>query len=175
MTTVEVLAVEAKQFVGEGVSAIVPRLLGMTETAREVKGQTNRRPTNREEMLAKCSPEAAQFFNHILDLAEEQGQTIYWGTTGFSIRAALPGSDSLASIAYGYQTNEFHIYFGHLPFSEERISILRKELLEMGIFKQTPKTLKVFLRPENIQRAKEAYTLMHRRVAELATLGSSET
>jgi hypothetical protein len=140
----------------------------MTETAREVKGQTNRRPTNREEMLAKCSPEAAQFFDYILDLALEQGHTVYWGTTGFSIRVALPGTDGLASIAYGYQTNEFHIYFGYLPFSEESIAGLRKELLELGIFKQAPKTIKVFLKPENIQRAKEAYLLMERRVAELS-------
>lgn len=168
MTTVEVLAVEAKQFVGEGVSAIVPRLLGMTETAREVKGQTNRKPINREELLTKCSPEAAQFFDQILDLAEEQGHTIYWGTTGFSIRAALPVSDSLASIAYGYQTNEFHIYFGHLPFSEEKISALRMELLELGIFRQAPKTIKVDLWADNIDRAKEAYILMERRVKELS-------
>jgi hypothetical protein len=167
MTTVEVLAVEAKQFIGEGVSAIVPRLLGMTETAREVKGQVNRKPTNRQDLFAKCSPEAAQFFNFILDLAEEQGHTIYWGTTGFSIRVALPGEENLASIAYGYQTNEFHIYFGHLPFSEEQISVLRRDLLELGIFKQAPKTIKVSLRPENIQQAKEAYLLMERRVNEI--------
>jgi hypothetical protein len=168
MTTVEVLAVEAKQFVGEGISAIVPRLLGMTETARDAKGQINRRPITREEMLARCSQEASQFFNYILGLAEEQGHTIYWGTTGFSIRVALPGSESLVSIAYGYQTNEFHIYFGYLPFSEEAISNLRKDLLKLGIFKQAPKTLKVLLNPDNIQRAKEAYALMERRVRELS-------
>jgi hypothetical protein len=62
-----------------------------------------------------------------------------------------------------------------LPFSEERIYGLRNELLELGIFKQAPKTIRVFLRPDNIQRAKEAYSLKERRVAELATLGSSET
>ncbi len=169
MTTVEVLAVEAKQFIGEGVSAIVPRLLGMTETAREVKGQVNRKLTNREEMLAKCSPEASQFFHHILDLAEEQGHTIYWGTTGFSIRVHLPGSDTPISIAYGYPPDEFHIYFGYLPFSEEKVTSLRKELLELGIFKQAPKTIKVFLSPDNIQRAKESYALMERRVTELSS------
>jgi hypothetical protein len=168
MKTVEVLAVEAKQFVGEGVSAIVPRLLGMTEAAREVKGQTNRRPTNWGELSAKCTPEASQFFSHIIDYAEKQGHTVYWGTTGFSIRVLLPGSDYLISIAYGYPPNEFHIYFGYLPFSEEKIFNLRKELLQLGIFKQAPKTIKVSLTTDNMQRAKEAYVLMERRVKELA-------
>jgi hypothetical protein len=169
MTTVEVLAVEAKQFVGEGVSAIVPRLLGMTETAREVKRQANRKPTNREEMLAKCSPDASKFFIHLLDLAKLQSHLVYWGTSGFSIRVALPGIDNLTTIAYGYPPDEFHIYSGYLPFSEEEISVIRKEILDLGIFKQTPKSLKAELQANNIQLAKEAYTLMERRVIELAS------
>jgi hypothetical protein len=168
MNTVEVLAVEAKQFVGEGVSAIVPRLLGMTETAREVKHQTNRKPTNREEMLSKCSTEASLFFNYILDEAVKQEHSIYWGTTGFSIRVSFPGSDGFLSVAYGYPPNEFHVYFGHLPFTEEEISSLRKEILNFGIFKQAPKTLKTELQANNIQIAKDAYALMEKRVMELA-------
>ena len=167
MTTVEVLAVEEKQFVGEGFSAIVPRLLGMTETAREVKHQAEHRLTSREEMLAKCSPEAAEFFRYILDSADSQGHLINWGTSGFSIRAYLPGTDSLASFAYGYPPNLFQIYFAQLPLAEEMITSLRKEILELGIFKQSPKTLTVHLKTENIQRAKEGYALMDRRVREL--------
>jgi hypothetical protein len=168
MRTVEVLAVEAKQFVGEGVSAIVPRLLGMTETAREVKGQVNRKPTNREQMLAKCSPEACGFFNHILDLADQQGHTIYWGTLGFSIRVNIPGVDSLTTIAYGYPSDLFQLSFANLPDSEEKVSMIRKELLGIGIFKQSSKRLSVHLTSGNFERAKEAYPLMERRVRELS-------
>jgi len=169
MTTVEVLAVEAKQFVGEGLSAIVPRLLGMTETARDVKHRT--RQTNWDEMRSKCSPEASPFFKHIMDLADQKGHSIYWGAVGFSIRVYLPGSDGLASIAYGYPPDLFHIYFGHLPFPAEKISLLRKEILALGKFKQAPKTLTMQLKPDNIQCAKEAYALMDRRVTEIATSG----
>jgi hypothetical protein len=169
MTTVEVLAVEAKQFVGEGITAIAPRLLGMTETAREVKGQTNRRPTSREEMLAKCSPNVSEFFSQILDTAEKQGYTIYWGTAGFSIRRLLPGLENLTTIFYGFPPDEFHIYFGYLPFSEEKVLALRKELLEKGIFKEREKTFKAFLNQDNISLAKEAYTLMDQRVTELSS------
>jgi hypothetical protein len=167
MTSVEVLAVEAKQFVGEGVSAIVPRLLGMTETAREVKGQVNRKSTNLEEMLAKSSPEASQFFSNLINSASSTGYRIYWGTVGFSIGISLPGSDNWASIAYGYPPNEFHIYFGHLPFSEDAITAIRKELLKLGIFREAPKTIKAYLTNENIPLAEKAYALMEQRVNEL--------
>lgn len=164
MTSVEVLAVEAKQFLGEGVTAIVPRLLGMTETAREVKRQGNRKPTSWEEMKTKCTVDAVKFFQYLIEHAEKSGFQVYWGTVGFSIRMRPPGSDDLASIAYGYPPDEFHLYFGHLPFSEAEISKLRKELLEMGIFRPAPKTLKLYLNSETIVHAKEAYKLMHDRV-----------
>lgn len=167
MTTVEVLAVEAKQFVGDGVSAIVPRLLGMTETAREVKRQSNRSRTNREEMLSKCTPEAAQFFEYLLDTADKQGHTIYWGVVGFSIRVVIPGVDYLATIAYGYPDDIFQLYFAHLPYPEGKLNLIREELLGLGIFKPSPKTLTTHLTADNAQRAIEAYALMESRVAEL--------
>jgi hypothetical protein len=157
MTSVEVLAVEAKQFVGEGVSAIVPRLLGMTETARDLKGKNNRKPTTQKEMIAKCTPKAGLFFEYILDSANKKGNQIYWGTVGFSIRIYMPQEDNFASIAYGYPPNQFQLYFGHMPFSDEVISRLRKELLEFGIFKQSPKTLTAQITDETIQKAKDAY------------------
>jgi hypothetical protein len=169
MTTVEVLAVEAKQFVGEGLTTIVPRLVGMTETARDTKRQPGRRSTNREDMLSKCSVASAQFFNHILDAAEEQGHMIYWGTAGFSIRMSLPEIENFASIAYGYPPNIFQIYFAHLPFSDEQVITLRKEILQFGIFKEAPKTLSANLEPENIEQAKKAYALMEQRVRELSS------
>jgi len=168
MTTVEVLAVEAKQFVGEGLTTIAPRLVGMTETARDLKRQPNKRPTDREEVLSKCSSEVSKFFSHILDIADEQGHTIYWGTIGFSVRVYLPKIESLASIAYGYPPNLFQIYFAHLPFPEKHVVALRKEILKLGIFKEAPKTLSVNLNSDNIQKAKKAYELMEQEVNNLS-------
>jgi hypothetical protein len=125
-------------------------------------------PTDQRTMLSKCTPEASQFFSYILESANKQDHSIYWGTTGFSIRVHLPSSESLASIAYGYPPNIFQVYFAHLPFSKDKLTMLRQELLELGIFRQSPKTLTVHLAADNIQRAKEAYGLMERRVAELS-------
>jgi hypothetical protein len=169
MTTVEVLAVKVKQFVGEGQKAIVPRLLGMTEAAREVKQKSNRTPTNRQELLSKCPQEVSEFYGNILDSADKQGHTIYWGTLGFSIRVYLPGMENVASIAYGYPPNIFQIYFGHLPFPDNQLTELRKEILQYKIFKEAPKTLTVNLKKDNIQQAQEAYNLMEQRVSASAS------
>lgn len=168
MNLVEVLAVEAKQFVGEGVTAIVPRLLGMTETAREIKRPSGKGLTNREQMLANCSPEAANFFQFILDSAEQNDHSIYWGTIGFSVRVYLPKTESTASISYGYPKNQFQIYFAHLPFPDEKVAELRRQILDFGIFKQSPKTLSALLNDDNIELAKKAYVLMEKRVVELS-------
>ena len=168
MSDIEVLAVEVKQFLGEGQKAIVPRLLGMTETAREGKHAQVQRLTNRDEFLGKCNPEISQFFTRILDIADQHGHTVYWGIKGFSIRVHLSGTDSLASVAYGYPPDLFQVYFAHLPISDELILELRKEMLNFGFFKEAPKTLSVNLDVDNIGQAEEAYKLMLQRVEEIA-------
>src|SRR5574341_1426670 len=65
MSDVEVLAVEVKQFVGEGLKAVVPRVIGITEAAREAKGEKKPpgRRITRQEFLAKCTPEASKLFS----------------------------------------------------------------------------------------------------------------
>ena len=37
MTNIEVIAVEVKQFLGDGLRAVVPRAIGLTEKSREGK------------------------------------------------------------------------------------------------------------------------------------------
>ncbi len=172
MISAEVLAVEVKQFLGEGHKAIVPRLIGMTETARDVKQQSSRKPTNKEEFLAKCTPEIGNIFKQVLDLAKEREYTVYWGKAGFSVRIYLPESDSVASVAYGYPPNIFQLYFGHLPWPEDQISSLRKELLAFDIFREAPKTLSANLDSKNANKAAEAYELMLNRVEMIKTKNS---
>jgi hypothetical protein len=152
MVDAEVLAVEVKQFIGENQQKVIsPRLIGMTETAREVKRKT----TNWDELNSKCTQETSRFFKSVLEIAKEHGHIVYWGTSGFSVRINV--QDTIASIAYGYSPNIFQIFFGHLPWPNEQISALRKEILGFKIFKEAPKTLTVNLKEDNIQQAEEAY------------------
>lgn len=168
MSDIEVLAVEVKQFLGEGQKAIVPRVLGITETTREARRTQSSKPTNRDEFLRKCKPEASQFFTRILDLADQHGHTINWGIKGFSMRVFLPETDSMASIVYGFPPNVFQVYFAYLPISAEQTLALRKEILGYGIFKEAPKTLSVNLDTNNLKQAEEACRLMMLRVEEIA-------
>ena len=87
MKDVEVLAVEVKQYLGDdGHIAVVPRVVGLTETARQNKSGK----TDRVKFLAECTPEAAHFLKSLLDAAKARGETIYWGEKGFSIRVVRP-------------------------------------------------------------------------------------
>lgn len=164
MKDVEVLAVEVKQFIGEGQKAIVPRLIGLTESAREQK----RTATTRSELLAKCNPESFKFFSDLLDIAEERGHSIYWGTKGFSVRVHIQEKDTYASVAYGFPPNSFQLYFAHLPFSEVDISSLRKDLLALGIFREAPQTITALINRSNSAQAKKGYELMIERVETLS-------
>jgi len=111
MTDVEVLAVEVKQFVGEGVKAVVPRAIGLTEKSREGKpGAEPKKALTREDFLAKCTSVAAQFFEKALDEAAARNLSIYWGTVGFSVRARVVTEDrEYASFVYGWPPNLFEV------------------------------------------------------------------
>lgn len=97
MLDVEVLAVEVKQFLGKGQKAIVPRVVGMTESARRIKRGDTPRHTNRAEFMSKLPAGAVPVFERIVDEAQERGHTIYWGTKGFSLRASLNRSRALSA------------------------------------------------------------------------------
>jgi hypothetical protein len=90
IAAVEVLAVEIKQFLGEGQTALVPRVIGITETARQAKGSapTTKRTQTPAEFLANCTPEAARVFETVIGRAQAKGHTIYWGGVG---RQLSPG------------------------------------------------------------------------------------
>ncbi len=149
MSDVEVLAVEVKQFLGEGQKAIVPRVLGITERGKVEPSTT----INQDEFLEKCDSEISDFYTQILIMADQRGHIIYWGTKGFSVRVYLPKTDSFASVAYGFPPNVFQIYFAHLPISDEAVLDIREKILQYGIFKEAPKTISANLGTHNIKKA----------------------
>jgi hypothetical protein len=138
MSDVEVLVVEIKQFVGtDGQQAMVPRVLGLTEAARQTKQSEGRKGRiSREEFLANCTPEVATFLAQVLDLAQERGYEIYWGTIGFSVRLYVPAQGRLASFAYGWSSGVFEIFLRQLPLSEQKAQALRDKLLAFRVFEE---------------------------------------
>jgi hypothetical protein len=94
-TKIEVLGVELRQYVGQGIKALVPRVVGQTEAAREQKersspGARQTRPlaaATRETFLQAVSAEASPFFIKVLHDAEARGLPVSFGVKGFSVRA----------------------------------------------------------------------------------------
>ncbi|MGC9521804.1 MAG: hypothetical protein ACP5HG_07980, partial [Anaerolineae bacterium] len=163
MTDVEVLAVEIKQYLGEdGRRAVVPRAVGMSETARMAKkASRSRGTTTRSEFLAAVDDEAVPFFDHILDRAIEEGFIINWGTKGFSVRAEMLESGKKVSFAYGWPWSRFDVYFAQLDMvPEAELVELRQRLLALGIFEESGNyTLITPITKETRDGAREAYEL----------------
>lgn len=93
-TNIEVLGVELRQYVGQGIKALVPRVVGQTEAARDQKERSSPRrrtgpsvPTSREAFLNASPAESAPFFARVFDEAQSRGLHVSFGTKGFSVRA----------------------------------------------------------------------------------------
>jgi hypothetical protein len=93
-TNIEVLGVELRQYVGQSIKALVPRVVGQTEAARDQKERSSPRRrtgasirTSREAFLAATPAESVSFFRKIFDEAQSRGLQVSFGTKGFSLRA----------------------------------------------------------------------------------------
>jgi ribosomal protein L7Ae-like RNA K-turn-binding protein len=134
MLDVEVLAVEVKQFLGKGQKAIVPRVIGMTESARRTKRSGTPRHTNRAEFMSKLPAGAVPVFEQVLDKGEARGHTVYWGVKDFSLRAFLNEAQQLITFMYGRPEGFLEVSFAYLPISEDEAHALRQELEAFGSF-----------------------------------------
>lgn len=93
-TNIEVLGVELRQYVGQGIRALVPRVVGQTEAARDQKERSSPRrrngssnATSREAFLAASPAESAPFFATVFDEAKNRELHVSFGSKGFSVRA----------------------------------------------------------------------------------------
>jgi hypothetical protein len=167
MTDVEVLAVEIKQFKGKEQRALVPRVVGFTEEAREKK-EPSKLKIDRTTFLSQCPPNTVTTFSRILDLAEARGYTIYWGTKGLSVRAYLPKADRWISFAYCWPNGHFQFYFAQLPIPEGEAQAFRKQLMSYGIFaKSGEKTLDATLDAKAIAGLPEVYDVILTKMDEI--------
>lgn len=154
MNDVEVLAVEVKQFLGEGQRAMVPRVIGITEATRQAKQASSSRPIiNQEIFLQNCLPETAEFYKEIISRVLAAGHKVSWGTKGFSMR--MQGNGRLASFGYCFPPNTFDLYLGEFKYTDmptDVVENLRKRLTADGLLTQRgQKTLRVQVTPRNEQ------------------------
>lgn len=156
MPLVEVLGVEIRQYEGRDVRALVPRVVGQTEFARQQKKSPGRSagPTTEREFLTACPESTRGFFEQLFSEAAAQGYTVSWGKKGFSLR--VPSTDGqLVSFFYGYPPGVngspvplFQAYLGsignpklhdevHRAFSKRIPFVLKgKHTLELALDKE---------------------------------------
>ena len=101
MQNIKVLAVEVKQFRGESMQTLVPRVIGRT-SATSGRTTTGRGPRlTRDKFLDDFTvPEQRNAATRLLDVAEESGAMFAWGTSSVSIRAQCTQSKSLITLAW---------------------------------------------------------------------------
>jgi hypothetical protein len=168
MRDVEVLGVELSQYVGDRLRAMVPRVIGQTESTRQAKARrtTPTRHTNQEEFLSACPEETRSFFSRVVEEAVRRELNVYWGAKGFSVRAP-DAQGGFHSVFYGYPPGahgwDTPVVQGYLspplrddPFREE---IRGKYLGIEGFTQQGQFTLTLPLTKETLPSAEKALEL----------------
>jgi hypothetical protein len=103
MDKVEVLGIELVQYAGSSIKALVPRLIGQTEVIRQKKQARgiSKPRLNLEAFLERCPEDTRDFFRKAITESQERGMQVYWGTSGFSLRAT-DHTGKLVTLFYGF-------------------------------------------------------------------------
>lgn len=133
MEVTEVLAIEVKQFVDDAGhhQTIVPRVLGQTQAARQVKGQAPGREWSSEsivsELTSRRGPAEAAVARRVLDWADRRGDLTLWFGKGRRDGSLLPGFSGerrLFPFAL-YTDGRVEVHFQYMarrpPFDDERL------------------------------------------------------
>jgi len=173
MEHTEVLAVEIKRFKEseDKQSVLVPRVIGLTEKAKDKKrtSATTQTFTSKPEFLNSCDPVSQKFFRRVFDKAVEKGFKINWGTVGFSLRVKI-SEDEYGSFVHGYPPDKFNFYLDRWIHENEDINQneLRREILDFGLLEESGKyTLKTRVTEENIEALNDLYDYILEKVEEI--------
>ena len=173
---IEVLGVELRQYVGQGLKALVPRVVGQTVAVQERKerpvGTTPAVRTSREIFLEACGAEAAPVFSAALDAAADAGYETRWGTKGFSLRLRVDGATP--SVIYGYPpgsmaryaTLEAYLAYLQSPENRERLETIFQAT--PGFERVTDKTIRCVLSPGKHISPEDIAAAVRRTAKELA-------
>lgn len=132
MDPAEVLAIEVRQFIGEGRRTLVPKTIGQTAESEKKKAPHPRdqKVWNEKLFLAELEgrhPAEAEVASEVLQWAERSGMRIWWGK-GRVTGSMIPALDyegvghSLVSL---WTNGTFSVQFGYMktrpPFTNEKL------------------------------------------------------
>ena len=140
METVEVLGVELRQYVGEDLRAVVPRIIGQTEATRIAKRRPSAaRPILNEVTFPKACPDLArECFADALQEAEKRGLSVKWATESFTLRVPLERADAglLTAWVVGRAHASVQVYLKSVSDDEKRQEV-RQRFLDLGRFRSS--------------------------------------
>lgn len=99
MDPAEVLAVEVKQYIGDGLKTVVPRLVGQTAEAQMKKSISSKILTE-SSFFDNLDDVGKNFYTELLDFAREKELLIKWSAKGFSLMMVRDNTN--ISILRGY-------------------------------------------------------------------------
>jgi len=119
MDPAEVLAIEVKQFVGEGLKTLVPRVIGLTEGALQKKsgaysGKQWDENSFFSELTSKQNDDIAKVAKDILDWVSPKVSRIYWGQgkqTGSYIPILITPNNVKYQLFAAFTNGTIQIYF----------------------------------------------------------------
>lgn len=162
MDPAEVIAIEIKQFVGEGFKSMVPRVVGQTQQAMKKKGGAKKPKLNKQTFLEVCDEYGKSFFTDLINFAEKNDLTFRWGTAGFSMNTRI--NQKLVAVFYGFSPLAWFGQSSSTAFTEIRKNIkdpepiieeLKSKINELGIFRETPKNITLDIK-NHINKKKKA-------------------
>ena len=164
MAKAEVLGIELAQYAGSSIRALVPRVVGQTEVIRQKKQTTSKRRLNLNDFLDRCPRDTRDFFVTAITESEKRGMQVYWGTSGFSLRAP-DHTGKLVSLFYGFPSggsrDDSAVVQGYLGFIHgvEYRERLRQRFLDIpGVTQAGEYTMSMDL---VVQRFEDAERLLH--------------
>jgi ribosomal protein L7Ae-like RNA K-turn-binding protein len=178
MQDVSAVAVEIKQYLGDGRRAVVPRVIGLTEQAKATKQASGsgggKKAISPEDFYAACEPAARAAFQRIEAAAQEAGHLVTWYTTSFSVRASVRGALPITFFRCHHDESYF-CYAPYLPLSTGELGELRAlvEIFDVthpgGGTKASGPDLEGYVTEENADAVVKMFDSLARRVQSLAT------
>ena len=163
MPLVEVLGVEIRQYEGQNIRALVPRVVGQTEFARQQKNSPKQRvgTTTEREFLNACSENARIFFQLLLTESVKNGYTVSWGQKGFSVRTQMLDG-RLGTFFYGYPPGVinsspmplFQAYLGYIKEPSLHDAARKEFLKHIPFITKGNHTMNLALNDEGLREAK---------------------
>lgn len=106
MPRIEVLGVEVRQFSGQFMRALVPRVIGQTERARQDKVALPSHKISLSHFVESCPEWCRSFFEDLFEEARKEGFRVVPGTKGFSVRATQ-NNGKLFSLMWGFPPGSY--------------------------------------------------------------------